>query len=136
MSTRFALVGRRTFAVATVGSAALHGISLGHATNPVAAGLMVVMVVGCLYCARDLWTRGVSRTWMLVALMNLAMIAVHLPMSASHHHGAAATSLAVPAGSTAMTLATALAMIEVVVAATVLFHRTRGPAPGRLGRSA
>ena len=89
MSTRFATVGRRTFALSAICSAVLHGISLGHVTNPVAAGLMVVMAAGCLYCAGELWRRGSSRSWMLVALMNLAMIGIHLPMSASHHHGAA-----------------------------------------------
>jgi len=121
-------VGRRAFALSAVCSAALHVSSLGHVANPVAATLMVAMAVGCLYCARDLWTRGTSRSWMLVALMNLAMIGVHLPMAA-HHHGSSVTLPAVPAGSTAMTLATVLAVIEVVIAAAVLFHRTRRLAP-------
>ena len=87
---------------------------------------MVVMAAGCLYCARELWTRGTLRSWTLVALMNLAMIALHLPM-ASHHHAGGVT--AAPADSTAMTLATVLAVIEVVVAAAVLFRHTRGLAP-------
>lgn len=126
MSTRPATVGRRMFAVVAVCSAVLHGVSLGHVTNPVAAALMVAMAAGCLYCARELWTRGTLRSWTLVALMNLAMIAIHLPM-ASHHHAGGVT--AAPTASTAMTLATVLAVIEVVVAAAVLFRHTRGLAP-------
>jgi hypothetical protein len=128
VTTPLALLGRRAFALSAVCSAALHVISLGHVTNPVVAAVMVAMAFGCLYCARDLWTRGTSRSWTLVALMNLAMIGVHLPMAA-HHHGASVTLPAVPTGSTAMTLATVLAVIEVVIAAAVLFHRTRGLAP-------
>lgn len=128
VSRRLALLGRRAFALSAVCSAALHVISLGHVANPAVATLMVAMAVGCLYCARDLWTRGTSRSWVLVALMNLAMIGVHLPMSA-HHHGASVTPPAVSTGSTAMTLATALAVIEVVIAAAVLLHRSRGLAP-------
>jgi len=129
VSTRLATVGRRTFALSAICSAVLHGSSLGHVTNPVAAGFMVAMAAGCLYCAGELWWRGSSRSWTLVALMNLAMIGIHLPMSASHHHGASVALPAVAAGSTAMTLATVLAMSEVVVASAVLFHRTRGLAP-------
>jgi hypothetical protein len=41
------------------------------------AGLTVAMAAGCLYCARDLWVRETLRAWILVALMNLTMIAVH-----------------------------------------------------------
>jgi hypothetical protein len=121
-------VGRRAFALSAVCSAALHVSLLGHFTNPAAATLMVVMAVGCLYCARDLWTRGTTRSWVLVALMNLAMIGIHLPMSA-HHHGAGVALPAASAGTTAMTLATALAVVEAVIAAAVLVHRTRGLAP-------
>ena len=49
-------------------------------------GLLAAMIVACVYCARDLWLRGTLRAWCVVGLMNIAMIAVHLPMPA-HHHG-------------------------------------------------
>ena len=66
---------------------------LGHASNVVAAGLFAAMIVACLYCARELWRDGTERAWVVVALMNLAMIALHLP-APGHHHGAAPRSAA------------------------------------------
>ena len=122
-----ALVARRTAAVLAASSAALHAVMLGHAGSPALAVLIAGMVGACLYCARELWLSGTTRAWCLVAVMNLAMVAVHLPMSGSHH----ATHLAVEAGApqpTIMTLATVLSMIEVVIAVTVLCYRTRGNA--------
>ena len=64
-------------------------MALGHVTNVVAMAVTVAMLVGCLYCARDLWLRGTIHGWLTVALMNFAMIAIHLPASAVHHHGRA-----------------------------------------------
>jgi len=61
---------------------------LGHASSVIVTGLLVTMIVACLYCARELWRAGTARAWVVVALMNLAMIALHLPAPA-HHHGAA-----------------------------------------------
>ena len=52
------MLGRRVYAACAVCSAVLHGISLGHVSNVMAALLMMVMVIGCLYCARDIWLRG------------------------------------------------------------------------------
>jgi hypothetical protein len=121
------MLGRRIYAASAVCSAVLHGISLGHVSNAMAALLMMVMVIGCLYCARDIWLRGTVRAWVLVASMNLAMIAIHLPMSFTHHHGGGIGAASPMPDSTAMTLATALAVLEVTVAAVVLFARTRAP---------
>jgi hypothetical protein len=87
--------------------------------------LTTVMLAACLFCARDLWARGTVRTWVLVALMNLAMIAVHAPASVGHHHGGAANAAAGMHHSMVMTLATALAVVEVTVAAAVLYYRSR-----------
>jgi hypothetical protein len=67
-------------------SAVLHGFSLGHVTNPAVMVLMVAMLATCLYCARHLWLHTTIRGWVLAALMNFAMIAIHLPASAAHHH--------------------------------------------------
>lgn len=127
MSARIAMVGRRVGALLAISSAVLHGLSLGHVANPAVAVLMVAMIAGCLYCAYDLWLRGTVRAWVLVASMNLAMIAIHLPMSSAHHHGGGLTGAVPMPESTAMTLATGVAVVEVMLAAGVLFARTRAP---------
>jgi hypothetical protein len=128
------MLGRRVGAVLAVSSAVLHALSLGHVTNPAVAVMMVAMIAGCLYCAYDLWPRGSVRAWVLVASMNLAMIAIHLPMSASHHHGGGGLTGAVPMPeSAAMTLATSVAVVEVVLAAGVLWFRSRAWAPVATG---
>ena len=93
---------------------------LGHASNPIAAGLLATMIAACLYCARELWRDGTERAWVVVALMNLAMIALHLPAPA-HHHGA--TSAAAPSPSTLMAVATLVALVEVAAAAAALYVR-------------
>ena len=90
---------------------------------------MLAMLVGCLYCARDLWRNGSVRGWLMVALMNFAMIAIHLPGSAAHHHGAGPAVVAPAHESTVMDAATVLAVVEVTVAAAVLYYRTRALRP-------
>lgn len=94
---------------------------LGHVTGA-AALLMMAMIGGCLYCARDLWRDGTARAWVVVALMNLAMIALHLPAPAHHHHGAPG---AVASPSAVMTVATTLALTEVLAATAVLYAGSR-----------
>jgi NADH:ubiquinone oxidoreductase subunit K len=94
---------------------------LGHSSNVVAGLLLAAMIAACVYCARDLWLRGTLRAWCVVGLMNVAMIAVHLP-APSHHHGMQA---ATAGQSTLMDLATAVAAVEVAVAMAVLYYRTR-----------
>jgi hypothetical protein len=90
---------------------------LGHVSTPIAAGLLATMIAACLYCARELWRDGTERAWVVVALMNLAMIALHLPAPA-HHHGA--MSAAAPSPSTLMAVATLVALVEVTAAAVAL----------------
>ncbi len=119
MSTVVARAG----ALLAVGSAVLHGAALGQA-GPGVAVVTVVMLVGCLYCAYELWTHDTVRSWVLVAVMNLVMVGVHLPMTGGHSHGAG-SPLASTAGPTPMQLATGVAIVEVLLAATVLFVRTR-----------
>ena len=113
--------GRRACAALALSSAGLHAAMLGHASNVVAGGLLAAMIVACVYCARDLWLRGTLRAWCVVGLMNIAMIAVHLPAPA-HHHGVHA---AAGQQSMLMGLATAIAAVEVAVAMAVLYYRTR-----------
>jgi hypothetical protein len=105
----------------------LHGVSLIGTTNPVVSAVTVAMLAACLYCARDLWVRGTLRAWLLVALMNLAMIAIHMPMSAGHHRGGGVDMSAPAHQSTVMPLATGVAVVEVVAAVAVLSYRTRVP---------
>jgi hypothetical protein len=118
-----AVFGRRACAALALGSAGLHAAMLGHASNVVAGGLLAAMIVACVYCARDLWQRGTLKAWCIVGLMNIAMIAVHLPAPA-HHHGVHAASHQ----PTLMGLATAIAAVEVTFAIAVLYYRTRGNA--------
>jgi NADH:ubiquinone oxidoreductase subunit K len=126
-----AVFGRRACAVLAATSAVLHGVMLGHAANPAMSVLMAGMAVVCLYCARELWMRGTLRVWVVVALMNLAMIALHLPAPGAHHHAAAATA---EQQSTIMALATTVSMVEVGLAAAVLWFRTRRAAQLVTGR--
>ena len=123
IAARSAVIGRRMCALLAAGSAGLHAVMLGHATNMAMAVLMVGMIVACLYCARDLWVRGTLGVWCAVALMNLAMIAVHLPAPAHHHGGA----VAVAAGRqpSLMGVATMVSAIEVTLAVVVLVLGTR-----------
>jgi hypothetical protein len=120
-----AVIGRRACAALALSSAGLHAAMLGHASNVVAGVLLAAMILACVYCARDLWLRGTLRAWCVVGLMNIAMIAVHLP-APSHHHGIQAASACHQ--SVLMGLATAVATVEVVVAMAVLYYRTRGNA--------
>jgi hypothetical protein len=128
-----ATLGRRACAVLALSSAGLHAAMLGHASNVISGGLLAVMIVGCVYCARDLWLRGTQRAWCVVGLMNIAMIAVHLPMPV-HHHGMHMGSMGQQ--STLMGLATGVAAIEVLVAMAVLYYRTRRNAQLLIGTPA
>jgi hypothetical protein len=118
-----AVIGRRTCAVLAAGSAGLHAVMLGHAANIAMGVLMAGMIVACLYCARDLWLRGTLGVWCVVALMNLAMIAIHVPLPAHHPvaHGMAAGHQP-----PIMAVATAVSAIEVTLAVAVLVVGTRG----------
>ena len=119
-------VACRAGAALAIGSAVLHGLSLGGGHPVVVTILVLGMAAACLYCAADLWTHGTQRAWVLVAVMNLAMIGVHLPLSA-HHHGA--IGAAAPT-SDLMAAATLLAVVEVILATVVLSVRSRRYAPG------
>jgi TctA family transporter len=121
------VVARRTAAGLAAASAALHTLMLGHVGTPAAAVLIAGMAVACLYCARELWLAGTTRAWTLVALMNLGMIAVHLPASGMHHVTHAVVKAVVPQ-SIMVTSATVVSLVEVAIAVAVLCYRTRGNA--------
>jgi hypothetical protein len=122
--TSVAIIGRRACALLAAGSAALHAVMLGHAENAISAAVLAVMITACLFCARELWYEGTVRAWVVVALMNLAMIAVHLPAPAHAHHGAAPAGP--PTSSSLMGTATLLAFVEVLAAAVALYIGSRG----------
>jgi hypothetical protein len=128
-----ATFGRRACAVLALSSAGLHAAMLGHVSNVLASVLLAAMIAACVYCARDLWLRGTLRAWCVVGLMNIAMIAVHLPMPA-HHHGVHMAPMGQQ--STLMGLATGVAAIEAVVAMAVLYYRTRRHAQLLIGSPA
>lgn len=121
------VVARRIAAGLAAISAALHGFMLGHAGGVAVAVLIAAMAAVCLYCAWELWRSGTTRAWTLVAVMNLAMVAVHLPMTGGHHVTPATAEGVVPQSSI-LTLATSLSMAEVVLAVAVLWYRSRGNA--------
>jgi hypothetical protein len=104
-------------------SAVVHGLMLGSSTNPALAVLVVAMMGACLYCARDLWTVGSSRAWCLVAVMSLAMVAVHWSVPGHHHNGAIGSG---PPASMLMTVATTLSVLEAAAATVVLYVQSRG----------
>ena len=104
---------------------------LGHPGSAAFAVLIAVMVGACLYCAYELWSSGTLRAWTLVAVMNLAMVAVHLPMSGAHHVTHVDVNAVVPQ-SMIMNMATSLSMVEVLIAVGVLCYRTRANAAARL----
>jgi hypothetical protein len=120
-------VARRLAAGLAAASAVLHGVMIGHSGTVASAVLVAGMAAVCLYCARELWLSGTTRAWTLVALMNLVMVAVHLPISGEHHVSHAAVRAAVPQ-SMVMTLALGLSMVEVLIAVAVLWSRARGNA--------
>ncbi|WP_235733905.1 hypothetical protein [Mycolicibacterium austroafricanum] len=96
-------------------SAVLHGASMSV--------LMFAMAAACLYCAYELWRFDTVRSWVLIAVMNIAMIAVHLPLLGHHGH-----TVAPGAGmGTTMAAATVVAAAEIMLAAAVLHARTRAP---------
>jgi hypothetical protein len=122
-----AVLGRRACAVLAATSAVLHGAMVGDAGNAVVAVLIVGMAVACLYCAKELWTAGSPRVWCIVAVMNLAMVAVHWSMP-EHHHGQAVTIGPVSSMSTLMVVATTISVVEAVIATVVLWAQTRSRA--------
>lgn len=133
----------RAAAALAVSAAVLHAGSLAeHTPSPGSAALTLVMVAGCLYCARHLWMRGDQRDWILVTVMNVVMIMLHLTTMSpggggGGHHGHA---VPVVAGGTAdasmpplMAAALAVAAAEILLAVSVVFHRTRGLDPAIAG---
>lgn len=129
-SAASAVYGRRLCAVVAAGSGALHATMIGHAGSPVVAVLIVAMAAACLVCAYELWRGCGLRTWCVVAVMNLAMIAVHWSMPA-HQHGAPVVGVAEPMPAL-MALATMVSLFEAGIASAVLYVLTRRREPSAI----
>jgi hypothetical protein len=127
MTAALRVLGRRGCAALAACSAVLHGVFVGHATSAAAVVVIAVMAAVCLYCAYDLWTGGTTRAWVLVATMNIAMVAAHMS-TAGHRHGADVAPTATLSMPTSMAVATVIAAVEVVAAVAVLYQRSRGAA--------
>lgn len=75
---------RRTAAAGAAGSGLLHLLMLGHHGHHLGWSLaMAAMAIICLPCAGHLWRIASRRSWTTIALMNAAMLGVHLWMLAS-----------------------------------------------------
>lgn len=126
-----AVLGRRTCALVAVVSAVLHLTMLGHAGSAVLTVLIAGMALTCLFCGYELWRGGSLRSWCLVGVMSLAMVAAHLSLP-GHRHGDQTGVSAAPAEpmSELMALATTVSLAEAVIAAVVLWVATRRRAAG------
>ncbi|WP_186628768.1 hypothetical protein [Rhodococcus sp. BP22] len=126
MPTRLVSWAGRVGSMLAVLSAVVHLFGLaGHGTAQ--TGIIAVMAVGCLYCAKHLWSRPRTRDWALVATMSIGMIAIHQNMSmpgghAGHHGDGSATpsAISMPMPSAAILIA----CVEALFATTVLFATT------------
>jgi hypothetical protein len=123
MST--AILGRRVCAAVAVCSAGLHVLMVSHVGSLTISVLLIAMALACLYCARDLWTGGSLRAWCVVALMSLGMVAIHFTVPGCHP-GALIAADALTPPTMLMSVATAVALAEAVIATAVLAYRTRG----------
>lgn len=77
---------RRTAAAGAAVSGLLHLLMLGHGDHGGHLGgvlLMSAMAIVCLPCAGHLWRAASQRTWTVIAVMNTAMLAVHIWMLSS-----------------------------------------------------
>lgn len=78
--------------------------------------LIAAMALLCILCAFDLLRSPGNRAWVMVAATSAGMLLGHASFP-SHHHTASQP--------TSMTAASALAALELVLAVTVVFFRTR-----------
>lgn len=94
-------------------SAVMH---LRTGVTDVTSAVVAAMAMLCVYCVVDLLRSGGNRAWVMVAVTSAGMLLAHSSFPA-HHHAANQTST--------MTMASAVATIELVLAASVVFFRTR-----------
>ncbi|SNS94928.1 hypothetical protein [Rhodococcoides kyotonense] len=90
-----------------------------HLTMDGAGIVIVAMAVLCLFCAVDLWRSPGNRAWVMIAVSSAGMLLAHASFPAGHHH------VDHVASHPGMTAASAIAAAELVLAAAVVFFRTR-----------
>lgn len=125
-----AVLGRRTCALLAVLSAVLHLTMLGHASSAVVAVLIAAMASVCLFCGYELWRAGSLRTWCVVGVMSLAMVAAHLSLPGHRHAEQPVSAPAAEPMSMLMGLATTVSLAEAIIAGVVLWMATRRRAAG------
>jgi hypothetical protein len=119
-------------ALLALGSAGLHLLSaVGGHFDPAVGSLVVIMALMCMSCALQLIRNPDPKTWAAVGLSATAMLALHAlaaPHSNPHtHHALADGGVQVQSIPPMMATATAMALLEVVVAVAALFWRTQEP---------
>ncbi|MGB6182956.1 MAG: hypothetical protein WBF79_17105 [Rhodococcus sp. (in: high G+C Gram-positive bacteria)] len=122
----------RVAALLALASAIAHLTDIaGHGVRATGIGHIVIMIVmsaACCACAWHLWCHPRVRDWALVAVMSVAMIAMHLTMNSTDTHGGhhrptpAPVSESQNAGSVVPLV---FALIEALFSTAILFAVTR-----------
>jgi hypothetical protein len=81
--TGYSLALGRTTAVLAGASAVLHVLLVNPAS--LASLVSVVLALGCLPCARQLWRSPTGAAWATTAVLDATMLAVHLTDQAGAH---------------------------------------------------
>jgi hypothetical protein len=117
------VLGQRVCALLAAASAGMHAImAASHGAMAIQA---VAMAAVCLRCAWELWTAPTIRTWVVVATMNIAMVAVHLPPLGAHQHGLTGPIVVQGHSDPFMALTIGFSAVEIVAATTVLERSTK-----------
>ncbi|AYJ50521.1 hypothetical protein [Rhodococcus sp. P1Y] len=104
----------RIAAALALASAVLH---LRMGVTDATSAFVTAMALLCVYCAVDLLRSGGNRAWVMVAATSAGMLLAHSSFPTHHHTAVSRTS--------SMTIASAVAAAELVLAASVVFFRTR-----------
>ncbi|MDV8023747.1 hypothetical protein [Rhodococcus sp. IEGM 1330] len=109
------LINRCAAALAVI-SAVLHlRMGVGSAVGVVVAAMAVV----CLLCAADLWRSANNRPWVVMAASSAVMLLAHASGPTGHHQAV------VVGGVSDVSAASTVAVVELTLAAIVVFLRTR-----------
>ncbi|MEU3474355.1 hypothetical protein [Rhodococcus sp. NPDC006774] len=110
----------RCAAALAVTSAVLHlRMGIGSAIGVVVAAMAVV----CLLCAADLWRSTNNRPWVVMAAASAVMLLAHASGPTGHHQAVVTDSVS------EVSAASIVAVVELTLAAVVVFVRTRRVPP-------
>jgi hypothetical protein len=110
----------RCAAALAVTSAVLHlRMGIGSAIGVVVAAMAVV----CLLCAADLWRSTNNRTWVVMASASAVMLLAHASGPTGHHQAVVTDRVS------DVSAASIVAVVELTLAAVVVFLRTRRVPP-------